>query len=118
MRLQPPLHTATASIAYGCSLHCIRLQVNPGTRLGLVGIFTAGAPFNVTLLDQYGVPGDYTVDPSLEVLPQTPTRPLASARELMYLARLTARAHARTRARTHVRTDVRTHYVYTYRGYA
>ena len=29
IRLQPPLHTVTASITYGCSLHHIRLQAAP-----------------------------------------------------------------------------------------
>ena len=41
-------------------------KINPGTRLGLVGIFTEGAPFNVTLLDQNGTAGEYTVNPDLE----------------------------------------------------
>ena len=48
----------------GVVLHSVAVEpltrdkVNPGARLGLQGIFTAGAPFDVTLLDQNGVPGE------------------------------------------------------------
>ena len=66
------LLAAPAGTAPDAQLHSVSVaplasdKINPGARLGLVGVFTEGAPFNVTLLDGNGTAGEYTVRPDLE----------------------------------------------------
>ena len=63
----PPAGTSPGAVLHSVAITpLVSEKINPGARLNLVGVFTEGAPFNVTLLDQNGTAGEYTVNPDLE----------------------------------------------------